>query len=111
MGQVHLVTVGREFMNSGGSFTLISGVLAEDPIRNGASASMVNAAINAFVRAAAVELPHLRINAVSPTVLEESMGAYGPYFRGFQAVPAHRVALAYSKSIEGARSGQVYSVV
>jgi NAD(P)-dependent dehydrogenase (short-subunit alcohol dehydrogenase family) len=111
MGQVNLVIVGRKFVNPGGSFTLISGTLDEDPIRYGASASMVSAALNAFVRAAAIELPAIRINAVSPTVLEESMGTHGPYFRGTEAVPVRRVALAYSKSIEGAQSGQVYRVI
>ncbi|HZV77023.1 MAG TPA: short chain dehydrogenase [Candidatus Babeliales bacterium] len=111
MGQVNLVLVGRKFVQPGGSFTLISGVLAHDPIRLGASASMVNGAIESFVRAAALELRDHRINAVSPTVLEESMDAYGPYFRGFQPVSARRVALAYSKSIEGAQTGQIYRVL
>lgn len=111
MGQVNLVLAGREFVERGGSFTLISGILAQDPIRFGASASMVNGAIESFVRAAAVELPDHRINGVSPTVLEESLGSYGPYFRGFEAVPVKRVALAYAKSIEGAQTGQVYRVL
>lgn len=111
MGQVNLVLAGREFVEPGGSFTLISGILAADPIRYGASASMVNGAIESFVRAAAIELRDHRINAVSPTVLEESMEAFGPYFRGFEPAPARRVALAYGKSIEGAQTGQVYRVV
>jgi hypothetical protein len=52
----------------------------------------------------------IRINAVSPTVLTESMDKYESYFRGFESVPASRVALAYSKSVEGAQTGQVYQV-
>jgi NAD(P)-dependent dehydrogenase (short-subunit alcohol dehydrogenase family) len=112
MGQVNLVLVGRDFVADGGSFTLTSGVLSHDPIRAGSSASMVNGALDAFVRAAAIELPRgLRINAVSPGVLVESMGAYGPFFRGHEPVPAARVALAYSKSVEGALSGRVFEVL
>jgi len=111
MGQVNLVTAGREGVRPGGSFTLISGILGHDPIRYGASASMVNGAIDSFVRAAAIELHDRRINAVSPTVLLESMDAYGAYFRGYDAVPVARVALAYSKSIEGAQTGQIYRVL
>ena len=112
MGQVNLVLVGREFIADGGSFTLTSGVLAHDPIRFGSSASMVNGAIEAFVRAAAIELPRgLRINAVSPGVLLESMPGYGPFFRGHEPVPAARVGLAYAKSVEGARTGQVFEVL
>jgi NAD(P)-dependent dehydrogenase (short-subunit alcohol dehydrogenase family) len=112
MGQVNLVLIGRDSVADGGSFTLTSGVLARDPIRGGTSASLVNGAIDAFVMAAAIELPRgLRINAVSPGLLQESAEALAPFFRGFETVPANRVALAYSKSVEGAQTGQVYRVV
>jgi NAD(P)-dependent dehydrogenase (short-subunit alcohol dehydrogenase family) len=111
MGQVNLVLIGLNYINKGGSFTLTSGVLSHDPIRLGSSASMVNGAIDSFVKSAAIEMPHsLRINAVSPTVVTESMDSYGPYFRGFESVSANRVALAYSKSVEGAQTGVVYCV-
>lgn len=111
MGQVNLVLLGLKFINDGGSFTLTSGILNHDPIRFGASASMVNGAIDSFVKGAAIEMPKgIRINAVSPTVLTESMGVYGEYFHGFESAPADRVALAYSKSVDGAQTGQVYRV-
>ena len=111
MGQVRLVLIGLKYINMGGSFTLTSGILSHDPIRLGSSAAMVNGAINSFVKTAAIEMPHhIRINAVSPTVLSESMENYAPFFRGFESVPASRVALAYSKSVEGAQTGIVYRV-
>ena len=111
MGQVNLVLIGREYVSTGGSFTLTTGVLDRDPILQGTSASMVNGAINAFVRAAAIEMPRgQRINVVSPGILEESMADYGPFFRGFEPVPAVRAALAYAKSVEGAQTGQIYRV-
>jgi NAD(P)-dependent dehydrogenase (short-subunit alcohol dehydrogenase family) len=109
MGQINLVLAGQASLADGGSFTLTSGSLSEIPIREGTSASMVDGAVESFVRAAAIELPRgLRINAVSPTILQESMEAYGHYFPGYEAVPAHRVALAYARSIGGAQTGQVY---
>ncbi|MBP1208181.1 NAD(P)-dependent dehydrogenase (short-subunit alcohol dehydrogenase family) [Duganella sp. 1411] len=109
MGQVNVALVAREYLNDGGSITLTSGIVAEQPIRNGASATMVNAAVEGFVRAAAIELPRgLRINAVSPTVLEESMDSYGPFFIGFEPVAGKRVALSYVRSVDGAQTGQVY---
>ncbi len=112
MGQVNLVLTGREFLSDGGSFTLTTGVLDSDPIVQGTSASMVNGAVNAFVAAAAIEMPRgQRINGVSPGVIVGAMEAYGPYFRGFEPVPAARAALAYSKSVEGAQTGQVYRVL
>lgn len=111
MGQVNLLLIGREFINDGGSFTFTSGVLSDDPIVAGTSASMVNGALNSFVKAAAIELPRgLRVNIISPTVLVEAMDSYGPFFRGFKPVPAVDVALAYSKSVEGKQTGQIYTV-
>ncbi|KTC21281.1 short-chain dehydrogenase [Pseudomonas marginalis ICMP 9505] len=111
MGQVNLLLIGREYANDGASFTFTSGILNRDPIRTGASAALVNGAIDAFVKAAAIELPRgLRINAVSPTVLLEAMGSYAPYFRGFKPATGADVALAYAKSVEGLQSGQTFIV-
>ena len=112
MGQVSLVLLGSQFIKDRGSFTLTSGILNHDPIRAGSSAAMVNGAIEGFVRGCAIELPRgLRINAICPTIVAESMGAYEPYFRGFNPVPVAKVALAYSKSVEGLQTGQVYQVL
>ena len=111
MGQVNLVLAGREHVADGGSFTLTGGVLDRDPIVAGTSASMVNGALNAFALAASIELDRgLRVNVVSPGVITEAMDAYAPYFRGFEPVPAARAALAYAKSVEGRRTGQVLRV-
>src|SRR5471030_2469170 len=111
MGQVNLLLIGREFANDGASFTFTTGVLSHDPIRTGASAALVNGALDSFVRAAAIELPRgLRVNSISPTVLLEAMGSYAPYFRGYKPVPAADVALAYAKSVEGLQTGQTFHV-
>lgn len=111
MGQVNVALVAQEYLNDGGSITLTSGIVAEQPIRFGAAASMTNAAVEGFVRGAAIELARgVRINVVSPTVLAESLDAYGPFFYGFEAAAASRVALAYSRSVEGAQTGQIYRV-
>lgn len=112
MGQVNLVLIGRDYLNDNGSFTLTSGVLSHDPIRYGVGASLVNGAIESFVTAAAIELPRgLRLNAVSPGVLEESLPSYGPYFLGHEAVPGKRVANAYVKSVEGLLTGRIIEVL
>lgn len=111
LGQVQLVLAGQHYLNDGGSITLTSGILGIEPIRFGANATAVNAALEGFVAAAAIELPRsLRINVVSPTLLTESLPVYGPYFAGFETVSAARVALAYQRSVEGAQSGRVYRV-
>lgn len=112
LGQVRLALLGQRWLRDGGSITLTSGVAATEPIRHGANASTVNAALHGFVTGAAVELQRgLRINAVSPTLLTESADAYGSVFPGFETVPAARVALAYQRSVEGAQTGRVFEVL
>lgn len=111
MGQVNLVTLGLPYVNDGGSFTLTSGILNVEPIKQGSSAAMVNGGLDSFVKAAAIELPRgLRINVISPTVFSESIENYGDFFAGFEPVPVAKAALAYIKSVEGAQTGQVYRV-
>jgi NAD(P)-dependent dehydrogenase (short-subunit alcohol dehydrogenase family) len=112
MGQVNLVLIGKKYINEAGSFTLTSGVVSHDPIKYGSSASMVNAAIDGFVIGAAIELTKgIRLNSVSPGVVLESMDSYGDFFRGHEPVPVKRVALAFSKSVEGLLSGKVFQVL
>lgn len=112
LGQVNIVLLGSKHLSKEGSFTLISGILAHDPIPKGSSASMVNSAVEGFVRGVAIELPYQqRINVVSPTLVEEAVKQYGEYFKGFDPIPAHKVALAYEKSIMGKQTGQIYSVI
>ncbi len=110
-GQVNLVLLGLHHVKNQGSFTLTTGVIMDDPIVGGVSSAMVGGAIRSFVQSAAIEMPRgIRINNVSPTVLVESMKKYGPYFPGFEPVPASRVAQAYRKSVEGGQTGQTYTV-
>ncbi|MGO4305556.1 hypothetical protein [Cupriavidus sp. RAF12] len=56
MGQVNLVRYGVPYITQGGSITLTSGALAQHPVPGGAAVSTVNAGIEAFGRAAALEL-------------------------------------------------------
>jgi len=71
MGQINLVLIGQHYINPKGSFTLITGALSHEPQINFANASTANGALEGFVKAAAIELEKgLRINAVSPTVIE-----------------------------------------
>ena len=111
MPQVNLVLEGFDFVNDGGSFTLTSGILNRDPIRGSAAAGAANGALDGFVRAAAVDMPRgIRINAVSPEVLEVSRERYEGFFRGHYHVSDEAVGLAYSKAVEGCQSGQVLTV-
>lgn len=111
LAQASLVYIGKDYLNANGSITLTSGILSDDPIVFGSSASAMCAAVNAFVKAAAIELENgIRVNAVSPTALVESWDKFGPFFSGFEPVSGQRVALAYRKSVDGKQTGQEYRV-
>jgi len=111
MGQINLVQEAIPFIKEKGSFTLISGVLNDEPITAGVAASVVSGALEGFVRAAAIELPKgLRINLVSPTFLKESEARLGPFFPGIIPVEGRKVGQAYKRAILGAQTGRVYKV-
>jgi NAD(P)-dependent dehydrogenase (short-subunit alcohol dehydrogenase family) len=106
MGQVNLVRVGLNYICGDGSFTLTSGVLAREPMPGSAAISLVNAAIEGFVRAAALEMPRgIRINVVSPPWVSETLAAMGK--DSSAGMPAAEVARAYVESVEGQRNGEV----
>lgn len=111
MGQVNLVLAGLDVISDGGSFTLTSGVLDRDPIRMGTNAATANGALAGFVKGAAIEMPRgVRVNVVSPGMLDVSAPRYGAWFHGHKPVPSHDVGLAYAKCVEGALTGQVVIV-
>jgi NAD(P)-dependent dehydrogenase (short-subunit alcohol dehydrogenase family) len=108
MGQVNMVRVGVDELNDGGSFTLTSGILAQQPAPGSAVVSLVNAGIEAFARAAALELPRgLRINVVSPPWVSETLKTMGRDPSG--GLPASVVAESYVASVEGRQTGEVIS--
>ena len=109
MGQVKLFMIGRGYINKNGSFTLTSGVLSQEPMKGSASISMVNAGIEGFVRAAALELDDgIRINVVSPVFVKETMEAMG--MDSTHGMPAAKVALAYRESVQSLRNGEILDV-
>ncbi|QNA93285.1 MULTISPECIES: short chain dehydrogenase [unclassified Microbacterium] len=110
LSQLDVVRIGTRFVRDGGSFTLTSGILAREPIATGAAASLANGALEAFVLGAAPELPRgIRINAVSPSVLEDAP-SYHSSFPGFVPVSSYRVGMAYAKSVLGVQTGEVLPV-
>ncbi len=106
MGQVNLVRYGLDAVADGGSFTLTSGVLAQQPMPRSAAVSLVNAALEGFGRAAALEAPRgIRVNVVSPPWVTETLKAMGMPLTG--GLPAATVARAYVRGVEGMETGQV----
>lgn len=106
MGQVNLIRIGRRTIRDRGSFTVTSGALATEPMKGSASISMVNAGLEGFVRAAALEMPRdVRVNAVSPPWVAETLESSG--MAPSMGMPAEQVARAYVASVEGAMSGMI----
>ncbi|MBO3697669.1 short chain dehydrogenase [Roseivirga sp. E12] len=108
MGQVNVARIGRDFLNDGGSITLSTGILADDPVVKTASAAMVNGGIHSFVQAAALEMERgIRINAVSLGMVEDAYDKYKSYFPGHNPVPMDVVVNAYVRSVMGKDNGNV----
>jgi NADP-dependent 3-hydroxy acid dehydrogenase YdfG len=108
MGQVNLVRIGQNYLNTGGSFTLSTGILADYPVVMTTSAAMVNGAIHSFVKAAALELKNeLRINVVSSGLVEDAVEKYEAYFPGHNPIPMKKVINGYVKSVEGKGTGEI----
>ena len=106
MGQVNLVRFGFDSLATGGSFTLTSGILAERPMVGSAAISLVNAGIEGFIRAAALEAPrHIRVNVVSPGWVLETLADLGMDTE--QGTSAETVAKAYLQALEGSGTGEV----
>ena len=112
MGQVNTVRIGRSYLSEGGSITLSTGILADDPVDMTTSAAMVNGAIHSFVKAVALELENgQRINAVCSDLVEDSYEKYKTYFPGNTPVPMHKIVDAYVKCIEGRITGRILRIM
>ncbi|HYK41551.1 MAG TPA: short chain dehydrogenase [Thermoanaerobaculia bacterium] len=106
LGQINLVRLGMLTARDGGSFTLTSGVLASEPMPGSSAISPVNAGVEGFVRASALELTRgMRINVVSPPWVSETLTAMGMDPSG--GMPAKRLATVYAGCLEGKQNGQV----
>ncbi|NND10507.1 MAG: short chain dehydrogenase [Flavobacteriaceae bacterium] len=111
MGQVNTVRIGKDYLNPKGSITLSTGILADDPVDMTTSAAMVNGAIHSFVKAVALELEGIRINAVCSDLVEDSYEKYKDYFPGNTPVPMKKIVDGYLKCIEGKITGRIIRIM
>jgi NAD(P)-dependent dehydrogenase (short-subunit alcohol dehydrogenase family) len=106
MGQVNVVRYGAKSVRPGGAITLTTGLAAQFPAPGSAIITTVNAAVEAFVRAAAAE-PSLvvRINAVSPGWVSETLQAMGR--NPSDGIPAAEVAKVVVRQLREGPTGSV----
>jgi len=110
MGQVNLVRVGAEHVNDNGSITLTSGILSRQPMNGSTAISLVNAAIEGFGRAAALEVERgIRINVVSPNWVVDTLKAYN--MDPSIGTSVEVVAQAYVRTLEGTMTGEVIDAI
>ncbi|WP_416866792.1 MAG: short chain dehydrogenase [Imperialibacter sp.] len=111
MGQVNLVRIGKDYLTTGGSITLSTGILADDPVTKTTSAAMVNGAIHSFVKAVALEIENgIRVNAVSLGMVEDAYEKYKDYFPGHNPVPMKKAVNAFVRSVNGKGNGEIIRV-
>lgn len=111
MGQVNLVRIGQQYLTKGGSVTLTTGILADDPVPMTASAAMVNGAIHSFVKAVVLDLEgKIRVNVVSSGLVEDAVEKYDAYFPGHNPIPMTKVINGYRKSVEGKGTGEIIRI-
>ena len=104
MGQVNLVRLGINSVRDGGSFTLTSGVLARSPMPGSGAISLVNAGLEGFGRAAALEAPRkIRVNVVSPPWITDTLRALG--MDPSHGMTPETAARLYVRSVTGKESG------
>ena len=109
MGQINILRVGQSFVREGGVILLTSGMLANEPMPGSASTSAANGALNSFVNAASLDLGNkLRINAVSPIFVKETMEMMG--MDSSDGMSAADTAKAYQAALEGSMTGEVIDV-
>ena len=106
MGQVNLVRCGIGQVTEGGSFTLTSGGLSQKPAAATTAVSMVGAAVEAFVRGAAIDLEgRYRVNVVSPGWVAESRVQIG--LAPMPGIWARDLAEYYIDLVGGLQTGQI----
>ena len=112
MGQINVALTAMDYLNEGGSVTLTSGILAEDPIPQGTILSTVNGAVNGFVTGAYGEFLQegYRINVISPALVEDSAEALGDFFPGHTPAKMKDVVDGYEKSVKTLLTGQIIRI-
>ena len=106
--QLNLAKAAIPFLIENGSITLTSGIIGDEPILAGACAAAANGALNMCVSTLAAEYAgKLRINIVSPSIIENSVEDYGMLFDGFEPWSKESIIQAYRRTISAPISGRV----
>ena len=104
LGQVNLVKKGIQKLNPGGTILLTGGMLAYSPWPETSNIAMVNAGLEGFVKAVAMELEDdKKVKIVHPPLIKETAEAMGMDSSIWPT--AHAVAETYLSSLNDSSSG------
>ena len=104
LGQVNLVRKGLSNVRPGGVFILTGGTFAFDPWPKTSVMTMDAAGTEGFVRAAALDLPEVRLVIIHPPICRETAIQLG--MDGAPWHPVARVAETYRMALESRITGQ-----
>lgn len=104
LGQVNLCRAGLEVLKPNGTIILTGGILAHQPWPETSNIAMVNAGIEGFVKALALELTEgRRILVVHPPLVKETAGMMG--MDDTDLPSAQAVAQVYLDGLENDQNG------
>ena len=110
-GQLRAVKYAAQYLKDGGSVTLTSGLLARKAVPGGVVKSAMNAAVEVMGKTLAKELAPLRVNVISPGMVETGMwGEMSDAERGAMAQRAG-AGLPVKRVGQGADLAQAYLMV
>lgn len=98
---IFLVKHGAPRIAPDGSFTFFSGIRAARPNAGSSITSLVNGGLEAFARAMAVELGPVRVNVISPGIVDS-----GPFWERLGAEGRERLFSDYAQKSPARRVGR-----
>ncbi len=98
---IFLVKHGAPRIAPDGSFTFFSGIRAARPASGSSVTSLVNGGLEAFARAMAVELGPIRVNVISPGIVDS-----GPFWERLGAEGRERLFSDYAQKSPARRVGR-----
>lgn len=104
MGQIKILQKGLSYLNPGGTILLTGGIFAYKPMPGSATIAMVNAGLEGFVRAAALETDNnKKVIVVHPPLVAETAKQMGLDPTPF--LTADEVSETYLEAINKGKSG------
>ncbi|WP_196889465.1 short chain dehydrogenase [Aureivirga sp. CE67] len=108
-GNVNIYKAAKKYLKENSFIIFTSGIVRSVGMPNTATLAVACSSVDALVRTLALEESDLRINAVSPAYVKETMELFG--LDSFNGISAHDTAKVYEYIIENEMHGEIVDVV